>query len=144
MKIILIALLLIGNTFLYAEANQHSQNTYTKCLLKPYALTNNNISKYKNISYDENGIPLLNFYGRKIYYPILYLQVALTYYDHYYTFGDEKSKEKFLRISQFVLDSFEQTENWGGTSYMIILKNGIINYHIDGFPQCLKDSLSAP
>ena len=72
MRIILIAFLLIESTFLYAEANQCSQNTYTKCLLKRYTeikkieITFNTLREI-NIFYPREDVlrKLLNRYGNE-------------------------------------------------------------------------------
>lgn len=84
--------------------------------LKPYQLVNSNIDKYKNMSTskDAQGIPLLNFNGQKIYYPITISQVALHFYAHYYETKNENSKNEFLKYAQWMKDNFQDNGTWGG------------------------------
>lgn len=69
-------------------------------LPKPYPLANSNIEKFKNYSLDNKGIPLIEWGGDKIYYPITISQIALHYYAHFYETGDLNSKKYFLLFSK--------------------------------------------
>ncbi|ABS52173.1 D-glucuronyl C5-epimerase family protein [Campylobacter hominis] len=83
-------------------------------LPKPYPLVNSNIEKFKNYSLDNKGIPLTEWGGDKIYYPIAISQIALYYYAHFYETGDLNSKKYFLNLAKWLLDNFKDNGDWGG------------------------------
>ena len=89
---------------------------YNTTAVKPYQLVNSNIEKYKKMSKskDVQGIPLLDFKGKKIYYPIQISQIALHYYTHYYETKNKHSKKEFLKYAQWMKDNFQDNGTWGG------------------------------
>ncbi len=83
-------------------------------LAEPYPLVSGKIEKHADAELDDDGIPLLNFNGKLIYYPVRISQIALDYYNHYFASRDESSRNYFLKLADWLLANFEHNGDYGG------------------------------
>lgn len=90
-----------------------SVKTYSE-VVSPYPLVNSNIEKFNNVKKDDSEIPLLNYNGKDIYYPIQISQIALGYYSNYTETKNENSKIYFLKLANWLKNNFTDNGSWGG------------------------------
>ena len=115
-KILLFSLLL---TIILSVIDWHYQSKFLLFTGKSFGILENTEKEpYYELSYDEKGIPVLNYFSKggikigKQYNPVTISQIALKYYEDYLAKGNENSKRKFISCADWLVENSKTKNNF--------------------------------
>lgn len=120
--------LFIGFLFVIFSCENSNSNTtkgvYSNQQNAPaFPFTSARIEKFKKLQHNELGIPLLNYNGKSEVYPITYTQSALFFYNNYIETNNIDSKERFLKIADFIKKEAVIVDNYAVLRYNFPVEN---------------------
>lgn len=67
-----------------------------------FPFSNSNIERYDKLARNDENLPLMEYKGKNVVYPITYCQAGLAYFENFRKTKSESSKQQFLAIASYI------------------------------------------